>query len=100
MFLTVPFLTGYHGKNIGILDHSHENFPDFWRFTHEGLKLMFKDYSHIEIIPIDGPLEVRLKYLKLDKLLENSTFFRKFIDKIDKPRLGKATSRHLVYAIK
>ena len=58
-----------------------------------GLKL----FSSVEIVPLDGLLEVRL--LKLGKLIEKNIFLRKIVDKVDRPRLGKATSRHLIYAI-
>lgn len=102
LLLTVPFLAQYHGKSGEIgkrRDQSHEHYPDFWRFTHEGLALLFSDFRKVEIIPLDGPIEFRLKQFYLGKLL-SFKLFRWFVDLIDVPRLGKATSRHMVFGVK
>lgn len=96
--LTVPFLTQYHGK--GSLDQSHANYPDFWRFTHEGLQFLFQDFTYLEVVPLDGPIEFRLKQLYFGKYIDKYNILRAIVDKLDNPRLGKATTRHLVYAIK
>ncbi len=97
LLLTVPFLSQYHGKSS--LSHDHQNYPDYWRFTHEGLQKLFYDYSNLRIIPLDGPIEFRLKQLYLTSCLKNQ-LIRKIIDVVDKPKLGKATTRHLVFGIK
>lgn len=98
LLLTVPFLTQYHGK--GSKNQSHDSYPDFWRFTHEGLELLFNDFQYIEVIPIDGPIEFRLRQMYMGKYLDKYNVFRNFIDKIDKPKKGKSTTRHLVYGVK
>jgi len=97
LLLSVPFLTQYHGKGN---HHSHESYPDFWRFTHEGLRELFQDFHHIEIVPLDGPIEFRLKQFYLGKYIDRFGLLRWFVDAIDTPRLGKATSRHLLFGIK
>lgn len=102
LLLTVPFLTSYHGGNRKLdkgFTHQHKGFSDFWRFTHEGLYLLFHEFSHFEVHPIDGRIELMLKNFHLDKYI-HKPFFRKLIDKIDAPRLGHSTSRHLVFALK
>lgn len=93
LFLTVPFLTQYHGK--GGRSAKHSEYPDFWRFTHQGLQILFENFQELEVIPLDGPIEFRLKQFYLTPLLDTS-FIRQLIDFIDQPKLGKATTRHLV----
>lgn len=97
LLLTVPFMTQYHGK--GSQSQGHEHYPDFWRFTHEGLQQLFGDFQKIEIIPLDGPIEVRLKQLYCTRLLKIS-MIRRLIDTVDHRRVGKATSRHMVFGVK
>lgn len=97
VFLTVPFLTSYHGK--GSQSHTHESYPDFWRFTHEGLQRMFTGFQSVEVLPLDGPIEYRLKQLYLTRFLRFGPI-RNLVDLIDRPQLGKATSRHLLCGVK
>lgn len=97
LLLTAPFLTQYHAK--GSASQAHDQYPDFWRFTHEGLQRLFDDLREVEITPLDGPIEFRLKQLYFNRLLRNP-FIRKIVDTIDRPRIGKATSRHLLFGIK
>ena len=93
LFLTVPFLTQYHGKNGSSAKHSE--YPDFWRFTHQGLQILFENFQELEVIPLDGPIEFRLKQFYFTPLLD-TRFIRQLIDLIDQPKIGKATTRHLV----
>jgi SAM-dependent methyltransferase len=97
ILLTVPFLYGYHGK--GSRSQSHDSYPDFWRFTHEGLQLLFNDFQTIEITPLDGPIEFRLKQLYCTRFLR-MPLFRGIVDAIDPRSIGKATSRHMLFGIK
>lgn len=97
VLLSVPFLNGFHGKSGA--SSSHEDYPDYWRFTHQGLNLMFKDFSSVMIYPVNGPIETRLYFLKLNSFL-NFRFVRKIVDVLDMPVLGKSTTRHFVYAKK
>lgn len=97
LLLTVPFLAQYHGK--GGASHSHEQYPDYWRFTHQGLQLLFNDFQELEVLPLDGPIEFRLKQIYLTRWI-NFWPIRYLIDKLDRPRLGKSTTRHLVFGRK
>ena len=92
LLLTVPFLTSYHGKGD---TPDHAGYPDFWRFTHQGLQLLFRDLDDLEVHAVTGPIETRLRPLKMNRLL-NSFPLRQVIDRIDRPRLGKMTERHIV----
>ena len=97
LLLTVPFLAQYHGKSGA--SHSHEEYPDYWRFTHQGLQLLFDNFQELEVLPLDGPIEFRLKQLYLTRWI-NFRPIRYLIDKLDRPRLGKSTTRHLVFGRK
>ena len=98
LLLTVPFLLQYHGK--GSTSHAHDTYPDFWRFTHEGLENLFLDFKSIDIVPLDGPIEFRSKQFGLSRFLLEKTVTRKLVDLIDQPKLGKATTRHLLFGVK
>lgn len=100
ILLTTPFLLAYHGKTKdSLLDHSHGSYPDFWRFTHEGLELLFSRFSNIEIEILNGPVETGIMVFNLIWIFR---FFplRNLLDVIDRPLIGKQTSRHLVTALK
>lgn len=106
--LSTPFITSYHGKTKFQADgpvtitNDHASYADYWRFTHEGLWLLFKQagFSSIEIFPVDGPISARLSVLKIARLLEVLPFLGRWVRKIEQPRLGKLTTRHFVFAIK
>lgn len=108
--VSTPFLISYHGKsrrNVNPMfecgcdwqnDSSHSGYGDFWRFTHEGLALMFvkAGFSKVDVYPIDGWLISRLEFLGLYRQLSSLPFLRSLIHWLDKPRLGGATTMHFV----
>ncbi len=106
--LSTPFMAGYHGKTARLGDgtpqakNDHASYADYWRFTHEGLQYLFTQagFSSIEIVPVDGPISARLSVLKIGKLLETLPFLGRLVRKMERPRLGKFTTRHFVFAIK
>ena len=105
VLLTTPATTGYHGKNttastldaLRTINNSHETYPDFWRFTHEGLLYLFRQFAFAEVYPVDGPLEMRLKLLRGEPWIHRAPL-RGLLDRFDRPRVGGATSRHILYA--
>lgn len=100
IFLTVPFLHGYHGKTKNsIINYAHDEYPDYFRFTHQGLELLFKNFEDVTIEVLNGPIEMLITNARLFKYLKNP-IIRKLIDKIDFPEVSHATTRHLVYAVK
>lgn len=104
----VPFLSSYHGKRIihnsksclkGLTknhDNSHKGYGDFWRFTHEGLALLFENagFNSVEIFPVDGFLLSRLMNFGLYPVLLKLPFAMRLVSIIDRPKLGKATTLH------
>lgn len=109
---SVPFFVGYHGKTNRInaysseasfeIDSSHDGYSDFWRYTHEGLALIFLNagFSKVEIYPIDGPIICRLELLGLYRFFAKIPYLCKFIHWLDRPKLGKITTMHFIKAIK
>lgn len=101
---SVPFLVSYHGhpRPAGTpFDPSHLGFPDFWRFTHEGLEVLLQHFAEVEIYPADGPIEVRLHFLRFDRFRwYRARGLQNLIKKFDKPGLGRATTRHFCFARK
>lgn len=112
--VSVPFFVAYHGKsrrdvnpvytrgNDGQTDSSHGGYGDFWRFTHEGLALMFAEagFSRVDVYPIDGWLISRLEMLGLYRRLARVPVLRTLINKIDRVQLGRTTTMHFVRAEK
>ena len=112
--VSVPFFVSYHGKTgpcsnpvyvRGMdwkIDSSHGGYGDFWRFTHEGLALMFAEagFSKVDVYPIDGWLISRLEVLGLYKRLARIPVLRTLIHKFDRPKLGRTTTMHFVRAEK
>jgi SAM-dependent methyltransferase len=97
LLLTVPFLLQYHGKAGS--SQAHYSYPDYWRFTHQALQHLFRDFSAIELRALDGPIEFRLRQFYLQPVIEWLPI-RAFVDAIDRPRLGKATTRHMLFGRK
>lgn len=94
--IITPFLHAYHGK--GGKSQSHEEVPDFWRFTHQGMQKLFDDFSSVTLTPLDGPIEFRLKYL-----LPGWVGFkpiRLLLDSFDPRRVPRNTTRQMLYGIK
>ena len=90
LFLTVPFLHPYHGHKDST-SGSHDSFPDYWRFTHQGLEKLFGDLEDLKVTPI----EFRLRSTPLLRWIDK-TPVRQMVDRIDRPRAGRATTRHMV----
>jgi SAM-dependent methyltransferase len=102
LLLTTPFLLGYHGKSkkqSDIETQAHAEYPDFWRFTHEGLEYLFKDFTSVKVEVMNGPVEVGLMIFNLSRFFKIKTV-RKLLDMIDRPKISKQTSRHLIFCVK
>ncbi len=102
LLLSAPFLTGYHGhgQTAGTAyDPSHTGFPDFWRFTYQGLQRLLQAFGPVEVVPVGGPVEMRLHFFFVYRWrFFHSRWFRSLLRRIDRPRLGSATIRHFCFA--
>lgn len=100
LLLTTPFLFPYHGRGSNMSNFSHEDYPDFWRFTHQGLRFLCKNYSKVEVYAFSTTLGYyahillsAIRFHRLKVLLDRILFS-------DTQSLGQATYRHLVIATK
>jgi ubiquinone/menaquinone biosynthesis C-methylase UbiE len=100
LLLTTPFLFPYHGRSSTLINYSHEEYPDFWRFTHQGLRFLCKDFSKVEVYAFSSTIgyyaHLFLSIIKLHGL-------HKYLDRLffsETQARGQATYRHLVRAKK
>jgi SAM-dependent methyltransferase len=99
LLLTTPFLSQFHGKGNGAHSPTHESYPDYWRFTHQGLERLCSGFRDVRVFPLGGPIEFRLAQFYLSRQMALRPL-RALVDFVDRPRLGKATGRHLLTATK
>ena len=80
-FITVPFLAPYHGN-------------DYWRFTENGIKYLFRRFSKMEFCPTKYYFESVLTFLKIP-------FLGRLLDKITiKYQSGKQVGGYFIFLIK
>jgi len=102
VILTTPFLTAYHGKGTDTSDFSHASYPDFWRFTFQGLETLFADFSTVEVIPFSNTYQYLYRVITHSlglKILCNPLVLN-LLEKVQKLEVGVTTHRHLVIAKK
>jgi SAM-dependent methyltransferase len=114
LILAVPFLASYHGKRTvperrvfdrllpQLSDDGHTGYGDYWRFTHEGLGLLFSNagFNKVDVWPIDGRLITRLHILGIYDWITRYAPFRSLVSYLDSPRLGRSTTMHFVRGYK
>lgn len=90
-FVYVPFLYYYHAE-VGY-------YADYWRFTADTLKMMFKDFSTVEIQPVRGAIGtlVRLSPLGRFRSVERLAFWA---DTITGKLSSKQVSGYNVFLVK
>jgi hypothetical protein len=59
------------------------------------LEKLFGDLKNFEVAPVNGPIEFRLRYTPLLRWIDK-TPIRQIVDILDRPRVGRATTRHMV----
>ncbi len=93
LYCSVPFLHPYHGGR---------NLADYWRFTHEGLGVLFEDFAEKTVVRAGGALFVMKAFTP--PLLHRFFFSRPLmplVNVLDKLSLGRhATHMFLVFARK
>ena len=93
LYCSVPFLHPYHGS---------DTLADYWRFTHEGLDLMFSEFAHVDVVRTGGALFVIKAFTPppLDRWLFSAPVMP-LVNAVDKLSLGRhATNSFLVFARK
>lgn len=94
LFRKILFLTRYHG-HAGSRSGAHDDYPDYWRFTHQGFHKLFARLGAVEVAPLDGPIEFKLRSTPLVRWV-NHFPMRMMLDRFDRPRPGKPATRHIV----
>ncbi len=61
----------------------------------EVLERLFAPLEQLCVTPLDGPIEFRLRSTPMVRFVDSFPV-RQLIDLIDRPRRGKATTRHVV----
>jgi SAM-dependent methyltransferase len=87
-FVYVPFLYYYHAEK--------GYYGDFWRFTPDSIRYMFRDFEYIEIMPVRGAIETLCRLTPFGRY----SFFNKlayFLDYITKKSNSKQVSGYYVF---
>ncbi|MBU1255991.1 MAG: class I SAM-dependent methyltransferase [Patescibacteria group bacterium] len=84
----VPFLYPYHAHKGG--------YKDYYRYTKDGIKYLFRDFNSIEICPVRGNLETVFNLTPLRKIRILTPLIRFF----DKFFSGQQPSGYHIYLIK
>jgi SAM-dependent methyltransferase len=93
IFVYVPSIYPYHSKK----GHYH----DYWRFFDDTLKMLFKDFSHIEIMKKGGYFMALSFFVPYQDRIRNILdIIASFLDKIFKTEKRTTTCGYYVYAVK
>jgi ubiquinone/menaquinone biosynthesis C-methylase UbiE len=93
LFVYVPSIYPYHSKK--------GHYPDYWRFFDDTLKMMFKDFSQIEIMKKGGYFMALSFFIPYQNKIRNILdIIANFLDKIFKTEKRTTTCGYYVYAIK
>ena len=84
----VPFLYPYHGEKDG--------YKDYYRYTQDGIRYLFRKFSSIEICPVRGNLETVINLTPL-RYLRIFNFLARFLDRFFS---NKQNSGYNVFLIK
>ena len=89
--LYVPFLYYYHAE-LGY-------YQDYWRFSHDALKLLLKDFSTVEIQSVRGAIET---IVRLSPLGRHRFWIRLAgrLDRLTGKVKSKQVSGYYVFAVK
>jgi len=90
-FVYVPFLYYYHAET--------GYYADFWRFTKDSLKLLFRDFSSLEICPVRGAVETWMHLSPFGKYTIIKILSR-LMDRVLHKRESKQVSGYYVYCVK
>ena len=86
----VPFLYAYHGKLNG---------PDFYRYSKDGIRHLFKKFSQLEIFPVRGFWETWFYFLPFGLRKFFAPTIGRFLDALKK-QSGNQASGYNIFAVK
>ncbi len=87
----VPFLFYYHAET--------GYYKDYWRFTHDALDLLFKDFVHVEIAKVRGAFETWVHLSPLGRIALMK-YGARFLDRLTGKEKSKQVSGYYIYAQK
>lgn len=87
----VPFLYYYHAE--------HGYYHDYWRFTEDSLRLLFKNFTQVELQSVRGAIETWLRLSPFGKYRIVISFARLF-DRITGKVASRQVSGYYVFAVK
>lgn len=91
LFAYVPWMFPYH---------SGTGFNDYYRFSVDGIKYLFKDFSNLDICPVRGRMETVMNFVpKMNKRSRLMGAFGSAIRKFDRDSELHASGYHF-YAVK
>lgn len=91
LFVYVPFLYPYHA--------SPGYYGDYWRFTEDAMRLLFKPFSTIELVNNRGAIETWW-YLTPLRAIPGSQKCAGFLDRLARKTRTKQASGYTLFAIK
>ena len=94
-FIYVPFLHAYHSSRL--------DEKDFWRFSEDGIKYLFRKFKRIEICPVMGHFETIVNLLPYQNKFPINilVYLARFLDKIlEKHQSKKQVSCYNLFLIK
>ena len=102
VLLSVPFLAPYHGKSLLNQNFSHDSYPDFWRFTHQGLEQLFYKFKKVKIIPVTNTLAYYVYDVFPGSIIPllKSKPVQTLVNKLMKKQAPCSTRRHIIVAQK
>ncbi len=90
-FVYVPFLFYYHAE-VGY-------YKDYWRFSHDALQLLFKNFSTVEMVKVRGALETWMHLSPLGRIPGVEYCARK-VDEMTGKSKSNQVSGYYIYARK
>jgi len=88
----VPYIYPYHGQKGVCLD--------YWRFSQDGVKELFKNFHSLEISPADGYFVTILNFMPIQFLRRIIKPIAKLLDKVFHTKRRTNTSGFYVYGVK
>lgn len=91
LLVYVPFLYYYHAES--------GYYKDYWRFTEDTIRMLFKDFSEIKIETVRGAVETLVMFLPFGRTTIISRTAR-FIDRVLDKSGSKQTSGFNIFLVK